>query len=420
MSQPFRILYAAGPGNVIGTYEYWVKGEDDPSQVSMTYSGQFYDVCRALDAEVYVISSSRERQILHDGQFTIEHRPVPLNQASGVLYHLNFIWYGLGLIFTAVRFRANVAVVADGTTHWFILSLLPWLGIQVIPSLHCVLWSNYLPQSKLQKFLFRLAHNLFANHSPAILTASDDIARQLAQITSGYHIPTVQTFLPTYRPSEFDGVSEPDKKRSPFRVLFAGRIESNKGVFELLEIAKGFATEGRQDISFDICGNGSALESLRLAVKQAGLDSSFFCHGHCNKSQMREMFNHAHVVIVPTRTDFVEGFNQVVVEGILSGRPVITSAVCPALSYVRDAVVEVPPDDTKGYADALLKLCDDRELYEQKRQSCLSLQEQFYDTSQSWGNKLKSILVSIQDNNGSSVSHNLKTYVNKFENLVGK
>ena len=40
-SKPLRILYAAGPGNVLGTYRHWRGGEDDPSQVAMTYSGQF-------------------------------------------------------------------------------------------------------------------------------------------------------------------------------------------------------------------------------------------------------------------------------------------------------------------------------------------------------------------------------------------
>ena len=45
---------------------------------------------------------------------------------------------------------------------------------------------------------------------------------------------------------------------------------------------------------------------------------------------MREMFRQAHVLIVPTTTDFIEGFNQVVVEGVLAGRPVITSWNVPS------------------------------------------------------------------------------------------
>ncbi|MBD0344373.1 MAG: glycosyltransferase family 4 protein [Coleofasciculus sp. Co-bin14] len=396
MSKTLRILYTAGPGDVIGTYSHWVEGQDDPSQVSLTWSGQFYQVCRALDAQAYVISSCGDRKFLRDDRFLIEHRPNPLHSSSGIIYHLGQLWYGLRVIASAVRFRANVAVVGNGTTHWFVLSLLPWLGIQVIPSLQCVLWCKYAPRPKAQELILRFSRKLFAKDCFAILAMSEDIAEQVMQIAAGQPRPIVK-YLPCYRRTEFAHVGEPDERRSPFRVMFAGRIERNKGVFDLLEIAKRMKALGRQDITFDLCGNGSELESLRLAAKQAGVDSSFVCHGHCNKPQMRQMFNQAHVVIVPTRTDFIEGFNQVVAESVLSGRPVVTSAVCPALSYVRDAVVEVPPDDTKGYADALLKLCDDRTFYEEKRQGCLGLQEQFYDTSQSWGAALKSMLVAIQE-----------------------
>ncbi len=395
-AKKLRVLYAAGPGNVIDVYNYWVKGEDYPSQVSVTWSGQFYDVCRDLDAEAYVISLCKDKNLIQDSRFLIEHRPGKFRRASGILYHFGQFGYGLGLIASAIRFRANVAVISDGTTHWFILSLLPWLGVQVVPSLQCVLWHKYGSRSKAEEFILRLSRNFFAKDCLAILSMSEDISEQVVQLTSGRNRPILE-YQPIYRRIQFTGINDPDERRSPFRVMFAGRIEREKGVFDLLEIAQRFAAEGRQDIKFDVCGKGSALDSLRLAAKEAGVDSAFACHGHCNKSQMRQMFNRSHVVIVPTRKSFVEGFNQVVAEGVLSGRPVVTSAVCPALSYVKDAVVEVPPEDIQGYGDALLKLCDDHEFYEQKRRGCLALQEQFYDSSRGWGTKLKSILVAIQE-----------------------
>jgi glycosyltransferase involved in cell wall biosynthesis len=397
MSRTLRVLYAAGPGDVIGTYKHWVEGHDDPSQVSITYSSQFYEVCRALDAQAYVISSNPEKKFFRDGQFLIEHRPIPLRSSSGILYHLGQLWSGLRLIVSAIRFKSDVVIVADGTTHWFVLSLLSWMGVQVVPSLHCVLWRKYLPQRRVEKFILKLSRDLFTNRCTAILTASQEIADQLAKLTGSQDLPIVE-FLPSYQRTEFAEVGEPDETRSPFRVLFAGRIEYAKGVFDLLEIAKRFAALGRQDIRFDICGDGSALEALRESAKLAGVESSFICHGHCNKPQMREMFHRSHAVVVPTRTDFIEGFNQVVVEGILSKRPVVASAVCPALSYVESAVVEVPPDDLTAYGDALLKLCDDRDFYKQKQQGCIGVQEQFYDNSLGWAAALKSVLVEVQEN----------------------
>src|SRR5436305_14053187 len=77
MPRPLRILYVAGPGDVAGTYAHWKAGRDDPSEVAVTYSGQFFDVCRELGAPGYVIASSAKPADVRDGQFRIVHRPIP-------------------------------------------------------------------------------------------------------------------------------------------------------------------------------------------------------------------------------------------------------------------------------------------------------------------------------------------------------
>jgi glycogen synthase len=398
MSKSLRLFHATGPGDVIGTYHYWVKGEDDPSQLAITYSSQFYDVCLEMDAQAYIMSLCGDKKFFQSDRFTIEHRPNPLHKASGLLYHIGQIWYGLRLIATAIAWKADVAIIADGVTHWFVLSILSSLRVQVVPSLHCALWRKYVPQRKSEKLLSRLNRNFFAKSCTAIMAISDDVAKQLANLTEGKTRPIVQ-FKPTYRRTEFAAVKQPDAEHSPFRVLFVGRIEANKGVFDLVEIAKRFAALGRKDITFDICGTGSALDALRQKVKMAGVDSSLTFHGYCNKPKMHDILSKAHVVIVPTRTDFVEGFNKVIAEGVLSGRPVISSAVCPAVSYMlQGTLVEVPPDDVTAYGDAILKLCDHREFYEQKRQYPKQLLNQFYNVANGWGSALKSILLASEEN----------------------
>ncbi|GAB4141135.1 MAG: hypothetical protein Fur0046_17000 [Cyanobacteria bacterium J069] len=394
MPSSLRVLYAAGPGNVIGTYQHWSQQKDDPSQVSVTYSGQFFEVCRELKAHAYVMSSHQDAKKVQDGAFTLEHRPIPFQNASGLLYHAGQIWYGLRLALTAMRFRADVAVVADGTTHWFMLSLLPHLGVQVIPSLHCVLWRKFMPMRQAEKLALRWGRRLFRQDCRAVLAISDDIAEQVAQLTQQQH-RTISIFTPVYRREQFAGLAAPTEGRSPFRVLFAGRIEPEKGVFDLLEIAK--QTRARsQEVVFDLCGDGSALETLKQAAADAGLADSFFCHGHCNQEQMRQRYEASHAVIVPTRTDFVEGFNKVVVEGVLASRPVVTSAACPALAAVREAVVEVPPNDITAYAEALVNLSGDRRFYQHKQQACLKLQDRFYDPKRGWAARLKNLLLTCK------------------------
>ena len=395
MKPPLRILYSAGPGDVINTYRHWAKGEDDPTQLSMTYSGMFYEACRAGGDCAYVISSCRRKNRVEDARFRIVHRPSLFPNGPGPLFYLGQTWTELRLIASALWYRADVALIACGNTSWLLLQVMPLLGIRVVPSLHCVLWSKYRKLTPLQKMLRRMRVPFFTKAAFRILSASEDITAQLGEMTGNRQRPVVQ-FLPSYRPAQFEGVTPPMTGKPPFRILFAGRIERNKGVFDLLAIAGRFAAEGRTDIRFDVCGNGSALDELRSKAKEASLSDRFVCHGHCNWQTMQRMYTDAHAVVVPTTGDFVEGFNQVVAEAVLAGRPVITSEVCPALAYVRNAVVQVPVDDVAAYGDAILKLCDDVEFYQARRKGCLGAQEQFYDLSKSWMCAVRNVLDEIR------------------------
>jgi glycosyltransferase involved in cell wall biosynthesis len=107
---------------------------------------------------------------------------------------------------------------------------------------------------------------------------------------------------------------------------------------------------------------------------------------------MRRMYQQAHTVVVPTTTDSIEGLNKVVVESVLACRPVVTSRMCPALEYVREAVVEVPPDDATAYGDAILRLADDPAFYAEKVAGCAASTGQFYDPALSWAETLRRVL----------------------------
>lgn len=377
-------MYLAGNGDVIGTYRHWAAGQSDPAQVSATYSGQFYDVCRQLGADALVISQNKRVDQHVDGRFRIEHRPNRFGRARGPFYHLGLWLVGLGYVIRAVRFGADVVIASNGMAGWPPMRLLRLFRIQLVPSILCVLWlKQHPPTGRFRRWLLRRDRATFAKQATATLSMSQDITDQIMELTGGAAKP-VLPFLPTYQRSSFDDLPPPPAQRSPFFVLFAGRIETNKGVFDLLEAAKLLQNQGAAPVVFDLCGTGSALDALRQAVAGAGLGDTFRCHGHCDRPTMRKMFANAHVVVVPTTSWFVEGFNQVVAEGVLAGRPVITSSVCPAVAQVRAAVVEVPPDDVAAYAAAIRSLRDNQELYERKRAACAALAEPFFDPQQSW------------------------------------
>ena len=97
------------------------------------------------------------------------------------------------------------------------------------------------------------------------------------------------------------------------------------------------------------------------------------------------------MIIVPSTSQCEEGFAKICVEAILAERPVVTSAVCPALASIREAAIEVPPDNVEAYFRAIMALSNDRKLYERKRLACKPLQTQFYDLNNSWGARLRQL-----------------------------
>jgi len=403
MRKPLRIFYAAGPGNVIGTYRHWKQHRDDPTQLAVTYSGQFYQVVHELGAKAYVIASCPVRDRVRDGEFNIQHQPIPFEDNSGPLYHFGQIIYGLRLLIASLWFRADVAIVCGGT-HWFVLSLMSLLGIRVVPSLHCMLWragSNRIQYRYmwLRRFVRKWDSWFFRHQTTAILSVSAQLTAQVRSLLQANDdvgaSPPIYTFTPIYRRGPFDRISPPPAGK-PFRVLYIGRIERNKGVFDLSRVALRLAHEGHTDIEFDLCGSGNALPELRRCVEATGIGSHFRLHGHCNQRQLVALLSDCHVVIAPTQCDFLEGFNKVVVEGILSHRPVITSSICPSLSLVRDAALEVRPNDVQGYGDAILRLRDDPALYQRLVNSAAALSPQFYDETVSWGENLHTVLRKLQ------------------------
>jgi glycosyltransferase involved in cell wall biosynthesis len=384
------LAYAAGPGDIVNTFSFWQKGQDDPHQIAVTYSSLFFDVCRNLDARGVAISSCPRKDLTENDQFHIENLPKKTS-SNRFARHLQQIMYVREVIRKAIEENADLLIMADSTGYFFPFSWFATQNLQLVPTLHCTLWAKSRENSAMQRMVNRLNRNIFRKRSKAVLCLSEDIHRQIRFITGNKTRP-VYHFIPHYRKGLFDALQSPPSRR-PFNLLYAGRLETDKGIFDLLQIAESLAMMGNRDIIFHLCGNGTEENALRNAAEEKKLTSCFLIHGYCRQDQMLHHIGESHAFIVPTRTTFMEGFNKVVAEAMLAGRPVITSTVCPALEYVREGVVEVPPDDVNGYLEAVIRLSSDSAFYHEKRMGCRLVQEQFYDKSRSWGSALLNIIM---------------------------
>jgi glycogen synthase len=382
-----RYSYLGGPGDALEVYNSWVKGTT-LEYFGTNYLKHFYQVCADRGAEGYVILASPGKYSCHFVPgFTLEQIPPPSN-LKGYLYHIAFIFWMMRIILRMARYQPDVFIVTAGVSYCLPLSILKLFGVRIIPALHDSLWKRFV-NLKLSSRVIRRAQALFFSCCVSeFLAAADSTAAQVRSLIPRKHVQ-IEVFLPTYLRQQFACVREANFDVRPFKILFMGRIETNKGVYDLIEVA---ANLDPQEFHFDICGVGSESASLKSAIDRRGLAGSVFFHGFLGRRDLYQLLSAAHVVIVPTTTDFEEGFNMVCAEAILAGRPVVTSAVCPALIYIKDAAIEVRPNDVEGYRKAVLSLANNRTLYLEKQAACEPLQAQFYDEKNSYGAKLKIVL----------------------------
>src|SRR6185436_19602419 len=107
MPKPLRLLYASGPGDNIGTFRLWLRGEDDPAVPDVAYSRQFFDVCREQKAEAWVISRHPRVETFEEGGIRVEHRPIPWNDGSRLKWHAGLVRYSRSLLRSALDFKAD-------------------------------------------------------------------------------------------------------------------------------------------------------------------------------------------------------------------------------------------------------------------------------------------------------------------------
>ena len=243
------------------------------------------------------------------------------------------------------------------------------------------------------RVLHALNRRLFYRHRPdQILSASPLITRQAQAYTDPSAAP-VRLFLPQYDEQDF---AEAYRTYQPgvetFHLLFAGRVVANKGVFDLLEVLARVRRTG-VEVMLHYAGDGPDFERLRGEVAARGLDNAVTLHGYCGKRELLGLLSRVHAVVVPTRSEFMEGFAMICAEAILAGRPLITSKVCPALELLGPASIEADMDQVDSYADAVLALANDPALVESKRHATAELRKPFFDRANSYGAQLEASLV---------------------------
>jgi glycosyltransferase involved in cell wall biosynthesis len=156
------------------------------------------------------------------------------------------------------------------------------------------------------------------------------LTRQMAEIRGGD--AGILTF-----DRGMDDLPEPSyapPAEQPRSVLFVGRVEREKGVFDLLRAMRPLL-EHDPDLRLVYVGDGPALEELRAEVAALGLGARVELAGRVPHREIAARLETAWVAATPTRSTFPEGRPMAATEALHFGIPVIAPDLGPFAFFVK-------------------------------------------------------------------------------------
>lgn len=392
-----RLFLALGPGDIVQEERRHLAleqadGGERRGETSLTFSHQLVRMLQMRGYEALLVSSNPRADRLEVGGITLVNLPRPLAAGSGLGFIRGHVTYGLRLADAARQYGADLAIVDSGTTYPFALWRFRHYGIRVAMNLHNVRWAQGFEPTKPVARLFRTLDSHFLRSGAfAAAGCSPACAEQIR--VDGADATPYFGWTAQYNPLGFVTTPEiPSRPGGPVRLLFAGRIERNKGVFDLIPIARGLRKRGLGDARIVVCGDGSVLAELREAVSASDVADMIEIRGRLERDGLLAAYAHADLVIVPTRSDFTEGMPLVCAEAMLSYRPVLTSRVSNALPVLGDAVLEATPNEPDSYVDAIVRFAQDPALRDRLSTATFGVREQFLDRKRSYGAALDAMI----------------------------
>lgn len=209
----------------------------------------------------------------------------------------------------------------NGQSEAYLAPLLRVMGYRVVCTRHTPFTDKFLEEgSRIPVFLKRWVILCCLFLSDRVICVSHLLQEQLSAATSIDKI----VVIPTWVPDRFLKLRAIPSFCPLFRLLFVGRVVTNKGIFDVIEAVKQL-----QDVRLDVVGVGDQLDDAKKAA--SGLEIVF--HGF--QQDCVPFYEACDLLVFPAHEGF-EGLPQVPLEAMAMGVPCLASNISSMREIVGD------------------------------------------------------------------------------------
>lgn len=229
--------------------------------------------------------------------------------------------------------------------------------------------SPYRRFSRLSKGLFYwlgqlLSYRLVNKYADSVfVTSQPDIAKfEESNKRTKDAIVVIRGGVDTKLPKQ---VAEP--KNKAYEAVFIGRFHPQKGVLQLIDIWQ-LVIEQKPDFRLVIIGEGPLRDQLLDKIERYSLEKNIKLYGFTDGLEKIRIFKNSKVVLHPAIYD---SGGMAACEAMACGLPAIGFDLEAFNTYYPKGMVKVPSDGFKAFAEAVIKLLGDRQMYERFQKEAL-------------------------------------------------
>lgn len=179
----------------------------------------------------------------------------------------------------------------------------------------------------------------------------------------------------------------PEPKTKKYDAVFIGRLHPQKGVLELIDIWN-FVVQRKKGAMLAIIGVGDLEGEVRAKINKYGLSDNITMFGFKDGIEKLRIFKDSRVVVHPATYD---SGGMAACEAMACGLPGVSFDLPALRTYYPKGMLKTPCYDLKAFAENILRLLNDENLYSKTSKDALDWAKEW-----DWDKRAEELLSVVQ------------------------